>query len=95
MIEKLKQMKLKFLELTELIGDPSVIADMDRWKQLCKEHSDMEEIMSKYDEYVKTENDIKSAEELKENESDAELIELANAGGGGDNITVVTLTTDC
>lgn len=78
MIEKLKQMKLKFLELTELIGDPSVIADMDRWKQLCKEHSDMEEIMSKYDEYVKTENDIKSAEELKENESDAELIELAN-----------------
>lgn len=38
----------------------------------------MEEIMSKYDEYVKTENDIKSAEELKENESDAELIELAN-----------------
>ena len=78
MIEKLKQMKLKFLELTELIGDPSVIADMDRWKQLCKEHSDMEEIMAKYDEYVKTENDIKSAEELKENESDAELIELAN-----------------
>ena len=68
MIEKLKQMKLKFLELTGLIGDPSVSADMDRWKQLCKEHSDMEEIMSKYDEYVKTENDIKSAEELKENE---------------------------
>ena len=34
MIEKLKEMKLKFLELTELIGDPAVIADIDRWKKL-------------------------------------------------------------
>lgn len=78
MIEKLKQMKLKFLELTELIGDPSVIADIDRWKQLCKEHSDMEDIIEKYDEYVKVENDIKSAEELKNSETDPELQALAN-----------------
>lgn len=77
MIEKLKEMKLKFLELTELIGDPAVIADIDRWKKLCKEHADMEDIMAKYDEYVKTEKDLKDAEELKETETDAEMIELA------------------
>lgn len=33
-------------------------------------------------------------EEIGNNTAD-KLIELANAGGGGDNITVVTLTTDC
>lgn len=78
MIEKLKEMKLKFLELTALIGDPAVIADMDRWKTLCKEHADMEDIMAKYDEYLKTESDITSAEELKKTETDSEMIKLAN-----------------
>ncbi len=78
MIEKLRQMKEKFVELTRLISEPDVIADIDRWKKLCKEHSDMQEIIEKYDEYLKVESNIKDAEELKAMESDAELIELAN-----------------
>ncbi len=78
MIEKLRQMKEKFTELTRLIGEPEVIADIDRWKKLCKEHSDMQEIIEKYDEYVKVENNIKDAEELKELESDPEMVALAN-----------------
>ncbi len=77
MIEKLKQMKLKFLQLTELIGDPAVIEDIDRWKKLCKEHSDMKDIIDKFDEYLKAESDIKDAEELKATETDKEMIELA------------------
>ena len=78
MIEKLKQMKEKFLQITELISDPSVIADTKRWQQLCKEHAALEPIVEKFKEYEKTEADIISAEELKNTETDAELIALAN-----------------
>jgi len=78
MIEKLKQMKEKFMQITELISDPSVIADTKRWQQLCKEHANLEPIVEKFKEYEKAEADILSAEELKMSETDAELIALAN-----------------
>ena len=78
MIEKLKQMKEKFLQITELISDPSVIADTKRWQQLCKEHANLEPIVEKFKEYEKAEADILSAEELRTVESDPELIALAN-----------------
>ena len=78
MIEKLKQMKEKYLQITELISDPSVIADTKRWQQLCKEHANLEPIVEKFKEYEKAEADILSAEELKNTETDPELIALAN-----------------
>lgn len=78
MIEKLKQMKEKFIQITALISDPNVISDTHRWQQLCKEHSSLEPIVEKFAEYEKVESDIKSAEELKSNETDPELISLAN-----------------
>lgn len=78
MIEKLKQMKQKFIQITALISDPDVIADTKRWQQLCKEHANLEPIIEKFSEYEKAEADIKSAEELKAVETDLELIELAN-----------------
>ena len=78
MIEKLKQMKEKFIQITALISDPSVIADTKRWQQLCKEHASLEPIVDKFSEYEKVEADILSAESLKEVESDPELIAMAN-----------------
>ena len=78
MIEKLKQMKEKFIQITGLISDPEVIADTKRWQQLCKEHANLEPIVEKFAEYEKAEADILSAEELKAVETDPELLELAN-----------------
>lgn len=78
MIEKLKQMKEKFIQITGLISDPSVIADTKRWQQLCKEHANLEPIVEKFSEYEKVEADILSAEKLKETESDPELVSMAN-----------------
>ena len=78
MFEKLKEMKLKFKQLTELIGDPDVIADTERWQRLCKEHSDLAPIIEKYDEYLKVVADSESAEELRQVETDPEMLALAN-----------------
>jgi len=78
MIEKLKQMKEKFIQITGLISDPSVIADTKRWQQLCKEHANLEPIVEKFSQYEKTESDIASAESLKAIETDPEMIAMAN-----------------
>lgn len=78
MIEKLREMRNKFIQITGLISDPEVIADTKRWQQLCKEHANLEPIVEKFNEYEKIEADLKSAEELKELETDPDMIALAN-----------------
>lgn len=76
MIEKLKQIKEKFIELTAKISDPDVIADMLTWQKLVKEHAELAPIVEKYDEYAKCEKDMNEALELQQIESDAEMLSL-------------------
>lgn len=76
MIEKLKQIKEKFIELTAKISDPDVIADMPTWQKLVKEHAELMPIVEKYDEYAKCEKDMNEALELQQIESDADMLSL-------------------
>lgn len=76
MIEKLKQIKEKFIELTAKISDPDVIADMPTWQKLVKEHAELAPIVEKYDEYAKCEKDMNEALELQQIESDADMLGL-------------------
>ena len=76
MIEKLKQIKEKFIELTAKISDPDVIADMPTWQKLVKEPADLTPIVEKYDDYAKCEKDMNEALELQQIESDAEMLSL-------------------
>ncbi len=76
MIEKLKQLKLKFEELTKKISDPEILADQQTWQRLVKEHAELSPIIEKYDEYVKCEKDMNEALELQQIESDQDMINL-------------------
>lgn len=76
MIEKLKQIKEKFIELTAKISDPDVIADMPTWQKLVKEHAELAPIVEKYDEYAKCEKDMNEALELQQIESDVDMLSL-------------------
>ena len=76
MIEKLKQIKEKIIELTAKISDPDVIADMPTWQKLVKEHAELTPIVEKYDEYAKCEKDMNEALELQQIESDADMLSL-------------------
>ena len=56
MLEKLKSLEERFLTVSELISDSEVIADRDRWRDLCREHSELTPIIdeyNKYKEYIK------------------------------------------
>ncbi len=64
MFEKLSFIEKQHDELASKISDPSVMADMDSWRKLCKEHSDMTPIVEKYKEYKANMNTINDAREM-------------------------------
>ena len=76
MLDKLKPIKDKYIELTEMSINPEVIADNKNWQKIVKERSKLENIVSIYDNMQKCANDLKNAEELFHLEKDKEMKEL-------------------
>ncbi len=74
MFEKLELVEKRYDELTIQISDPKIISNNNEWKKLVKEHSSMEDVVTKYREYKKTENDMNEAKEMME---DPEMKDLA------------------
>ncbi|PHO07516.1 peptide chain release factor 1 [Thermoanaerobacterium thermosaccharolyticum] len=75
MIDKLKTIEDRYVELSHKLSDPDVMKDMDEWKKIAKEHASLEEIVQKYREYKKVLDDIKSTKEIIE--LDDELKDMA------------------
>lgn len=51
MFHKLKSIKARYDELTQLLAMPDAMADQARWRDITKEHAQLEEIVAAYDEY--------------------------------------------
>ncbi|MCL2621687.1 MAG: peptide chain release factor 1 [Firmicutes bacterium] len=64
MQEKLKELKDKYVKLTEEISDADIIADQKVWQKKCKEHSTLEPIILEIDKYFTYLKDYNSAKEL-------------------------------
>ena len=75
MKDRLETIIKKYNELTELLTKSEILADYNKLKSLSKEQKDLEEIVKKYSEYQKCEQDIEEAKELV---NDPELRDLAN-----------------
>jgi len=79
MFNKLSFIESRFEELSNQIADPAVMADMDEWRKLCKEHSDMTPIVEKYREYKANKNNIEeSTAMLDDPEVDKEFKDMLN-----------------
>lgn len=76
MFEKLKEMKKKFEELSKTLIDPSVFADKKQYAKLAKQHSELADVVEKYDEYVKVEKDISFSKDAMKTEKDSEMREM-------------------
>ena len=79
MKEKLNIIKQRFIELSDLIIQPSVISDQKQYVKITKEYKDLKEIVDKINEYNITKENIEEAEEILKSESDKEMIELASS----------------
>lgn len=77
LLEKLRGIRQRFDEVADLIIQPDIISDQNRYAKLTKEYSDLKEIVEKQEEYESLLNIIEEAEEIISDGSDVEMLELA------------------
>lgn len=64
MLDKLDFLEEKYIDLSEKIADPDVIAKVSEWQKLVKEHAQIEPIVNKYKEYKKTKTQLDESKEM-------------------------------
>ena len=74
MLNKLEFINEKYHELSRRVSEPEVISDQALFSRLCKEHSDLGQVVEKYNEYK---NAIQGINDSKEMLSDKEMRETA------------------
>jgi peptide chain release factor 1 len=79
MLDKLEAIQQRFTEVSQLILDPAVMADMKRYSKLSKEYKDLEKITTQYKVYKNLLGNIENARHMLETEKDPEFRELAKA----------------
>lgn len=79
MLNKIKFLKEKFLEIEKEMLKPEVIADNKKYTELCKEYNELEPISAVYDEYAGIVRSIESDNELLEIETDNEMRSMLNS----------------
>lgn len=77
MIDKLNIVKQRFDEVSDLIIQPDIIADQKRYIQLNKEYKDLKALMDERERYIELTSNLKEAEEIIADGSDAEMVEMA------------------
>ena len=77
MLEKLENVENRYFELEKKLSDPEIINKPNLYKDFAKEQSHLSEVIRVYREYKKVISDLKGDEEVLAEESDAELLELA------------------
>ena len=79
LLSKLEGLQHKFDEISTLITDPAVIADMKRFVKLNKEYRDLEKVLNAKKKYETTLAHLAEAKYILANEQDAEMREMAKA----------------
>ena len=77
MLDRLQYIKQRFDEISDLIIQPDVIMDQKRYVQLNKEYKDLKALVEKREEYIALDENIKEANEIIDDGSDAEMVEMA------------------
>lgn len=77
LLEKLETFYIRFREIGQLITDPEVIQDMNRFVKLNKEYRDLEQIVEAGDELKRAVSSYDEAQEILNAETDKELKEMA------------------
>lgn len=76
-LEKLEGVRLRFEEVEQMLTDPSVANDMQRYIKLNKEYRDLEPLIKSFWEYKNIVDNIDSAKKLLASEKDEEMREMA------------------
>lgn len=77
LLSRLDGIEARFQEVSTLITDPNVIADMKRYVRLTKEYKDLEKLTAATRHYRELLGNIDEAREIIANESDEEMKSIA------------------
>lgn len=77
MLEKLEQIEKNYEELNTQLSDPGVTSDIQAYTKLMKQHRALGEIVEKYREVKKVQEDLEGAREIVKATEDDEMRELA------------------
>jgi peptide chain release factor 1 len=94
MLDKLRIIKQRFDEVSDLIIQPDIISDQKRYIQINKEYKDLSAVMKLGDEYNTLLNNIEEAKEIIADGSDAEMTEMAKVELEEANIRIKQLEED-
>ncbi len=76
MLEKLAEVEKRYGELDRMLADPQVLSNQKEYSKIAKERSDLEEVVSRYRQWRKVEQEIEQNRELLEGKDEA-MRELA------------------
>ena len=76
MLEKLKYIEDRYEELSHVISDPDVIARQEEWQGLVKEHSSLEEIVTRYRELKSIQQEKEDTQGMLEDTNDIEFKQM-------------------
>lgn len=77
LLQRLEGIEARFEEVSTLITDPAVIADMKRYVRLSKEYKDLERLVSLTRDYRRLTENIDEAHILLSDENDPEMRQMA------------------
>ena len=77
MLDKIRIVRQRFDEVSDLIIQPDIIKDQKRYVQLNKEYKDLRKLLDIGEEYETLTNNITEAEEIIADGTDAEMVEMA------------------
>ena len=94
MLEKLKILEERFNELSKMLIQPDIISDQSKYIKISKEYKDLKTVVDKKNEYENVLSNIEEAKEIIKNETDKEMIDLANQELNDAKIKVSTIEDD-
>lgn len=79
LLERLEVLAARFEEIGTQLGDPSVIADQQKFRTLNKSYRDLEDVVNAWKEYKVVYENISQAREVLNNEKDEDFRAMAKA----------------
>ena len=78
MLDKLAQLEATFEEVTRLLGDPEILADLTKYRKHAKAHRDLSPVVEKFQEYKALQVSLADAKQMvQDDNSEPDLKELA------------------
>jgi peptide chain release factor 1 len=77
MFEKLAEVEQLYRELEQRMADPNLLNDMEEYRRVHKQYSDLTEIVAKFRAYLSTERQLTETEQMLHGPLDQDLRDLA------------------